>query len=77
MSPTPEVNLPQVLAEVTLAFERYEVALVNNDVSVLDELPPSRQPVRTSVLPESRREDIVARIADACRAGAFRLRRLL
>jgi len=38
VSPTPEINLPQVLAEVTLAFERYEVALVNNDVAVLDEL---------------------------------------
>jgi hypothetical protein len=33
-----EVNLPDVLAEVTAAFERYEVALVNNDVAVLDEL---------------------------------------
>lgn len=38
MNPTPEINLPEVLAEVTLAFERYEVALVNNDVAVLDEL---------------------------------------
>ena len=33
-----EVNIPDVLAEVTAAFERYEVALVNNDVAVLDEL---------------------------------------
>lgn len=33
-----DVNLPDVLAEVTAAFERYEVALVSNDVSVLDEL---------------------------------------
>jgi ATP-dependent DNA helicase RecG len=49
----------------TLAMTAY----ADLDVSVLDELPPSRQPVRTSVLPESRREDIVARIADACRAG--------
>ncbi|MGE0098038.1 MAG: oxalurate catabolism protein HpxZ [Hydrogenophaga sp.] len=33
-----EINIPDVLAEVTAAFERYEVALVNNDVAVLDEL---------------------------------------
>ncbi len=33
-----EVNIPDVLAEVAAAFERYEVALVNNDVAVLDEL---------------------------------------
>lgn len=33
-----DVNLPDVLAEMTAAFERYEVALVSNDVSVLDEL---------------------------------------
>jgi hypothetical protein len=32
------VNLPDVVAEVTAAFERYEVALVTNDVAVLDEL---------------------------------------
>ncbi len=33
-----DVNLPEVLAEVTAAFERYERALVANDVPVLDEL---------------------------------------
>ena len=33
-----EINLPYVVAEVTAAFERYEAALVNNDVAVLDEL---------------------------------------
>jgi hypothetical protein len=32
------INLPDVLAEVTAAFERYERALVGNDVAVLDEL---------------------------------------
>ena len=34
----PEINLPDVLAEVTAAFQRYEVALNANDVAVLDEL---------------------------------------
>lgn len=33
-----EINQPDVLAEVTAAFERYERALVSNDVAVLDEL---------------------------------------
>jgi hypothetical protein len=32
------INLPEVLAEVTAAFNRYEQALVGNDVAVLDEL---------------------------------------
>ncbi len=34
----PEINRPEVVAEVTAAFERYETALVTNDVAVLDEL---------------------------------------
>ena len=33
-----EINKPDVLAEVTAAFERYENALVTNDLAVLDEL---------------------------------------
>ena len=33
-----EINLPEIVAEVTAAFERYETALVKNDVAVLDEL---------------------------------------
>ena len=33
-----DINLPDVVAEVTAAFERYERALVTNDVAVLDEL---------------------------------------
>lgn len=33
-----KINNSTVLAEVTAAFERYEKALVSNDVAVLDEL---------------------------------------
>ena len=33
-----EIDLPDVVAEVTEQFARYEKALVNNDVAVLDEL---------------------------------------
>jgi hypothetical protein len=33
-----EIDLPEVVAEVKTAFERYERALVTNDVKVVDEL---------------------------------------
>ena len=33
-----DINLPDVLAEVTAAFIRYEKALNSNDIAVLDEL---------------------------------------
>ena len=33
-----EINIPEVVAEVTAAFNRYEAALNSNDVEVLDEL---------------------------------------
>ena len=39
------------------------------DVSIIDELPPGRQPVTTVVLAESRRDDLIQRIAGACRDG--------
>lgn len=33
-----DINLPEVVAEVSAAFERYEHALVHNEVEVLDAL---------------------------------------
>lgn len=33
-----DVNLPDVIAEVRAVFDRYEQALVSNDVAALDEL---------------------------------------
>ena len=33
-----DINLPDVVSEVTTQFARYEQALVTNDVAVLDEL---------------------------------------
>lgn len=33
-----DINLPDIVAEVTAAFMRYEKALTTNDVAVLDEL---------------------------------------
>ena len=45
-----DINLPDVLAEIQAAFERYEDALVHNKVDVLDELFwPSALTVRYGV----------------------------
>lgn len=45
-----DINLPDVLAEMQAAFERYEDALVHNKVDVLDELFwPSALTVRYGV----------------------------
>ncbi len=49
----------------TLAMSYY----ADMDVSVLDELPPGRSPVTTKLVSESRRDQIVARVHEACRAG--------
>jgi hypothetical protein len=34
----PKINIPEVLAEVTAAFRRYETALMTNDVAALNQL---------------------------------------
>jgi ATP-dependent DNA helicase RecG len=39
------------------------------DVSVLDELPPGRTPVRTRLIGEGRRPDVMQRLRDACAQG--------
>jgi ATP-dependent DNA helicase RecG len=49
----------------TLAMTAY----ADLDVSVIDELPPGRTPVRTVALPDSRRDEVVQRIQSACLAG--------
>jgi ATP-dependent DNA helicase RecG len=49
----------------TLAMSYY----ADLDVSVLDELPPGRMPVTTKLVSEARRDQVVARVHDACRAG--------
>lgn len=47
----------------TLAMTAY----ADLDVSIIDELPPGRTPVKTVALPETRRDEVVIRIRDACR----------
>ncbi|MDH3948652.1 MAG: ATP-dependent DNA helicase RecG [Gammaproteobacteria bacterium] len=39
------------------------------DCSVIDELPPGRKPVETVVIPDTRRDDVVARVHRACQEG--------
>ncbi len=45
------------------------VAYADLDCSIIDELPPGRQPVGTVLIDNSRREQIIARVADACGQG--------
>jgi ATP-dependent DNA helicase RecG len=49
----------------TLAMSYY----ADLDVSVLDELPPGRQPVVTKLVAEGRRDQVTGLVRDACRAG--------
>jgi len=49
----------------TLAMTAY----ADLDTSVIDELPPGRTPVTTVVVADSRRDDVIKRVAEACRAG--------
>jgi len=39
------------------------------DVSLIDELPPGRQPVMTKLIAAERRDEVLARVREACRAG--------
>ncbi len=49
----------------TLAMTAY----ADLDVSVIDELPPGRTPVKTVVIAETRRDEVVQRIRTACLGG--------
>lgn len=49
----------------TLAMSAY----ADLDTSVIDELPPGRQPIETIALADSRRDDVVARVRDVCSQG--------
>ena len=49
----------------TLAMAAY----ADLDCSVIDELPPGRKPVETVVVQDTRRDEVVLRIRNACRQG--------
>jgi ATP-dependent DNA helicase RecG len=57
MTATP---IPRTLAQATYA---------DLDISVIDELPPGRTPVETVVIADSRRDEVVARVHQACQEG--------
>ena len=49
----------------TLAMSAY----ADLDTSVIDELPPGRKPIETIALPDTRRDDVIDRVRNACREG--------
>jgi len=44
-------------------------AYADLDYSVIDELPPGRTPVKTVVIPEDRRDEVIDRVKSACSQG--------
>ena len=50
----------------TLAMSFY----ADLDVSVIDQLPPGRTPVVTKLVADSRRDEVLARVRDACARGS-------
>jgi ATP-dependent DNA helicase RecG len=50
----------------TLAMSYY----ADLDVSVIDEMPPGRTPVTTKLVSDTRRDEVIARVRDACVAGS-------
>lgn len=49
----------------TLAMSYY----ADLDVSVIDELPPGRKPIRTRLIDQHRREEVVGRVSEAAKSG--------
>lgn len=49
----------------TLAMAAY----ADLDTSVIDELPPGRQPVQTVAMPDTRRGEVIERVRSACNEG--------
>jgi len=49
----------------TLAMAAY----ADLDTSIIDELPPGRQPVQTVAMPETRRDDVIERLRSSCTKG--------
>jgi len=49
----------------TLAMAAY----ADLDTSIIDELPPGRQPVQTVAMPEARRDEVIERVRSSCKKG--------
>ncbi|MGB1579986.1 MAG: ATP-dependent DNA helicase RecG, partial [Nevskiales bacterium] len=67
----PQGGCPHQLVMTATPIPRSLAMTVYGDLdsSIIDELPPGRQPVQTVVLPDDRRADILERVAAACKAG--------
>ncbi len=50
----------------TLAMSAY----ADLDTSIIDELPPGRSPITTVALADSRRDEVIERVSNACQQGA-------
>jgi hypothetical protein len=69
----PEINLPEIVAEVRAVFERYEAALLANDVPVLEELFwRSPHTMRYGVGENLHGWDQISAFRRARKTGAFR-----
>ena len=69
--PNAEVQPHQLMMSATpiprtLAMSYY----ADLDVSVIDELPPGRTPVATRLFSDTRRDEVIRRVRDACMAGS-------
>ncbi|WP_203143527.1 ATP-dependent DNA helicase RecG [Marinobacter mangrovi] len=49
----------------TLAMSAY----ADLDTSLIDELPPGRKPIETIAIADARRDEVIGRVEEACRAG--------
>ena len=58
-----------VMTATPIPRTRAMAAYADLDTSVIDELPPGRQPVSTIAVPDTRRGEIIERVRAACKSG--------
>ena len=66
-----EVLVPHQLVMTATPIPRTlaMTAFADLDVSVIDELPPGRTPVKTVLISDERREEVMQRVEQACKSG--------
>ena len=65
---SPELGQPHQLVMTATPIPRTlaMAAYADLDTSIIDELPPGRQPVTTIAVPDARRDEVVQRVRSAC-----------